>query len=375
MRPKIVIFRNTPIDVDIKMYNNLFKIWGSEIIVYIEKDFPEYRKSCGYSNEENLFTTQLASNLSEEKKELIFKDDSIVIFNGIPLAKKYEKFISTYGKKIAIIAERDTCIYNRGLQKFIKKVFPFIQAIRLRGVARYTNCFFAIGKQGVECYKKYGFYKNSLFEFMYCDGNAHLEPNLNGNHPKKLIYVGRFDYENKGVDILLNALLHVSNNYTIDFYGGYGKDADEIIKRISQNEKLNYKGTINQNDLIDVLHQYDLIIVPSRHDGWNLHNNLSINAGICSISSDQAGSQELIEYCGNGTVIKRINHRKLAKAISDIISDPEKINYLKMKTNSYSKTISSESVAFYFANVLEYVFINDRKGEMPTPPWCINKEG
>lgn len=98
-----------------------------------------------------------------------------------------------------------------------------------------------------------------------------------------------------------------------------------------------FLGAWPNQEIAKRLTAYDLIIVPSNLDGWNLHCNIAIKAGIGVISTDQAVSDELVTACKNGLVVPAGNRMEMKKAIQTVLDHPEILNRWKANTVPYEK--------------------------------------
>lgn len=172
---------------------------------------------------------------------------------------------------------------------------------------------------------------------------------------------------------MLDAFSQIKSNYRLDLIGGYGNDTDDILNRAKNDDRMNCYGPCDSSELCKRLNEYDVIVVPSNMDGWNLHCNLAVNSGIGAITTNQAVSHELIEACGNGIIVKSGNVKSLKNAIEQVIGNPEIIDEWKAKTLNYSSRISYKTVAKYLHQVLEYSFLSD-KGDRPKCPWIKTAE-
>ena len=377
MKKQLLIFRHTPIDVEVKMYEYFAQnLWEGSVIVYAETSFKDCRSVCGYKE----YATGI-NTIIIDQNDINFNCDffenhkmDIFLFYGIPFANKFKTFLVKYNIQFGIIAERDWGFYNNNkLKTSIKKAIPYLQYLRYYDIIKNLSFFLAMGKVGVDCYEHYyKVSKNKLFTFMYCDGNDyHKYREYQPNSPIKFIYVGRFDYKFKGVDIMLDAFQNLEGDYVLDLVGDYGDERENILNRVNKMKNINCIGICEIDKICKLMNNYDIIIVPSKYDGWNLHCNLSINAGIGIISTDQAGSQELVETCGNGVVIEARNVVSLKESITNILNNPSIINEWKIKTSCYSSKISYKIIAKYLYDVLMYSIYNPKSKEKPMPPWII----
>src|SRR5690606_20486483 len=108
-------------------------------------------------------------------------------------------------------------------------------------------------------------------------------------YPIKLLYVGRFSKYTKGTDVLIKSLSNIRNdNWKIDFVGGYGDHKKTVIKWIKENKNANFLGHWNSLDVCKKMQSYDICIVPSKFDGWNVLVNEALRANIGVICTEEA---------------------------------------------------------------------------------------
>ena len=185
----------------------------------------------------------------------------------------------------------------------------------------------------------------------------------------KMLYIGRFDFQVKGVDVLMKAvnMLDESAPWEMDLVGGYGNDKDEVIRWASEKKNVRFIGKWNANKVVEKMSNYDVCIVPSKYDGWNLAPLQCIHAGIGCIVTDNAGSQELTVRSGAGLMVHAEDVGDLQNAIQSVIDNPPIIDTWSDRTNEYVDKVSMEQVGSYFVGVLEYCF--RYTDHMPICPW------
>lgn len=371
MIKKVYYFRHTPIDVDKRMYEMFSEKISKGLTVIADTNFSPERISCGYSPDSAFFSTIILDSLTNKDAfiEELFRnnEDTIYIFNGIGFGNRYFDLVKKNNvKSYGFIAERD-CDITKNIKNLMKKCFPKLSYLKYRYMLAHSSFFLAMGKSGIDCYKRFGVKKEILFDYMYNDGNTYIIPKIKKQSGVKFIYVGRFYNAIKGTDTLIEAVKSVSGNYTLDFVGGYGPNRDQILNEIEKLSQCDYLGTWDNKELCKKLNDYDVIIVPSKKDGWNLHNNLSIMAGIGCITSNETGSEELIEYCGNGIVFPAGDVNKLREAMQYVVDNPNTITSWKEKTKAFYKSISPEAVSDYLLEIVNYTI--EKSGEKPIEPW------
>jgi len=139
-----------------------------------------------------------------------------------------------------------------------------------------------------------------------------------------LLFVGRFDIDQKGIDILLKAI-KISrkefNNIKLYIIGDHSENKIKIIKMI---KKLNLEnevlilGNISKEELIKYYHNCRALVLPSRFEPFGL---VILEAFACSkpvIASRVGGIPEIVNE-KNGILFKAEDANELAKAIIKIM--------------------------------------------------------
>jgi glycosyltransferase involved in cell wall biosynthesis len=229
-----------------------------------------------------------------------------------------------------------------------------------------------MGTKGLEICAKNGWNRDVLYPFMY-NPVIHTNSNTIKKETAKngticFLYVGRFYFKTKGIDTLMRACEKLKGNWQLDLVGGYGKDKDAVIKWAENHPKVSFIGSWQSQDVCTNMKQYDVVIVPSKYDGWNLIPNEAIYAGIGTIVTDQATSDEMINVSGAGVVVPANNPKAMALAMQSVIDNHSLAERWGINAEKYRERISPQTVGKYFMNVLDYTFYN--KGDHRPPcPW------
>lgn len=372
-RKKIVFWRDVPVDVEKGAFTYINQNWGNDILFVCSYGYSKERLMCEWDSGDLNQIILSEEKDPEEKIKKIMKDneDSIHFFYGFrgETSKILKKYFKKNNKTFCVIAERPN-YYNKSIFKnFAKNLLYKYYSIVYKNQ---ISLFLAMGIKGVKEYKDIGFDERVLFPFMY---NPLVEKKQKEVADKKsgeikFLYVGRLSSKFKGVDTLIDSLDMIKPGcWEIDFVGGYGDLKDKIVQLSITKNNVNFKGSWLSNEVINNMKSYDICIIPSKYDGWNLVANEAINAGIGVIITDQATSDELVKESNCGFVIKSNNAKELSLAINNIIDNPSKIKDFKKNAQSYSPLISSEIVGGYFIDVLDYIFEGNTNLKRPVCPW------
>jgi len=117
----------------------------------------------------------------------------------------------------------------------------------------------------------------------------------------KIVMVSRLDHQKKGQDILLNAIDIIVNQYKnrnihVDYIGeGNSLDYLELmVKNLNLHQYITFLGNRSRKYIYSHLHEYDLLIQPSRKEGFGLTVVEGLAAGLIVLVSAQEGPYEII---------------------------------------------------------------------------------
>lgn len=372
---KLIWWRDVPIDVEIGLLTYLSEVWNNDIYVISANDYENSRKQCSWEADSFNNVHMIVGNLeSQDNRELIdrlLEEDSINIFSGIKGGqKKYLDLLNKKNTNACVVIMESTNLYGSKFKLILKKIaYPWVYGGYYRNYKTIIKGLFAMGEKAVKQYSSYG-WKN-IFDFMYMPKLHKSDNNPISESPDnkeiKMLYIGRFDYPTKGVNILMDSIdnLNVSKPWRIDFVGGYGSQKNEVIDWCRKKENVKFIGSWESDSVVDKMSDYDFCIVPSLYDGWNLTPLQAINAGIGCIATDNSGSEELIRNSGAGVVIKTNDRLALTEAIQKAIENSNSVEFWKANAREYADKVSMENVGSYFVEALRYCF-----GETENKPKC-----
>ena len=133
-----------------------------------------------------------------------------------------------------------------------------------------------------------------------------------------------------GIDILIKAFHIVQkehSNVTLDIAGiGYQlEELKELAAKLHLEDKVNFLGWIENDEVPKVLNTFDIYIAPSTLDSESFGVAI-LEASACEIPvivSDVGGLPEVVNHDETGIVVERNNVNALAEAIKKLIASPE----------------------------------------------------
>lgn len=327
------------------------------------------RTKMGWNSDILLNETEITFILkpSLEKIEKLFRQKNIIaFFSGIRADKdifKWFKLSLSFQIKRGIITEAPNIYFTKPLFlhyiRFLLQDYKFIKHI---------DYVFAFGDLAVKYYRFWSS-KWKVIPFAYCTDLKDTKQEslqMTENKLLKLTFIGSLT-RNKNVKIILKALSNIQNPQIILDIIGEGPEKERLkqfasYKRI---KNINFRGVLPNKDIPNILNQTDILILPSKYDGWGAVVNEALQMGVYVICSKHCGSKTLIVNDKIGFVFK--SYQEFFKKLIDITANKEYIKNNREFRKRWSEKISGSSLAKYFVDCL----IENHKIEVP---WKITNK-
>lgn len=328
-----------------------------EVFYIIPQIMDNSRKDFGWDGNDmiNSNKIKLVVHPNNEKLYELYHIDmpnAIHIYHGMVCFKNMDHYFK-YGLKYPLrrfLTTEPPYIYKKPLwTHYIKFI------IRDYKYAKYIERVFAIG--GELCEK---FYRNTyhwnVTPFIYVTRT----PNLNElpqtkkeNNSFKIVYVGNIS-KRKNLETLIKALDDDKlRMISLDIIGD-GEMKESITDLIKKHnlKNINLLGNKNLPEVYLILKEYDIIILPSLHDGWGAVINEGLMRGCFAVVSNHCGAKELItnEQLGYVFSIEKNNLKEiLYKCRDNINSIKDSFTY----RIEWSKKIKGDVIAKYLLDSID----------------------
>lgn len=298
--------------------------------------------------------------------------NAIHVFNGYrgPVIDRVLAKVNTpeHSAKTIVWAERPCPPKLKGTYPF-----AFFHAAFALKYRKKIDAMLPLGELGVKSYASYGWPKDKLYPFLYLpvmNEGLSKKPVRMAGGPIRFIYLGRFTKGSKGTDVLMRAVDMLGpGNYTVDLVGGYGDLLDETMEWVERTQNVSFGGTWPIEEACDRLRGYDVCVVPSKYEGWNVTVNEALMAGIGCICTDECVSDEMVVASKAGSVVQAGNSRALATAMKDVVDHPNLVDEWVENAYKFRGHMTAVSAAQYFLDVVRWVG-GERGCERPNlPPW------
>lgn len=244
-------------------------------------------------------------------------------------------------------------------------------AYRIAGslVARRMEVVFAISSKAVTQFSAMGFQGGRIFPFGYfvpalSSNDVVLPSDVSG--ALRLVFVGSL-IERKGLPTLLKAMkvcrdLDVA--VSLDVYGPGSPPGPEAIP-----SGVVFRGAVLFGQVQSVVHNYDVLVLPSLHDGWGVVVNEALLQGVPVITSDAVGARTLVEKSGAGAVFLVSDVDGLARVISNLARDPQLLEQWRKAAANFQRELSPEVAANYLCDCL--LLVSGASEHKPSAPWYV----
>lgn len=137
----------------------------------------------------------------------------------------------------------------------------------------------------------------------------------------KILFVGRLDKQ-KGIDILLDAVYRIERKIHVIVVGSdVLSDSKNIPKYSKKLENVDFVGWKNQNELLEYYHSADLIVIPSRWEGFGLVAIEAMSCKLPVIASRVGGLAEIIIDRETGRLFDPNSFKSLRKIINEVSNE------------------------------------------------------
>ncbi len=224
-------------------------------------------------------------------------------------------------------------------------------------------------------FKGLGAREQAIYPFGYFRSHDGIGDNssLKNNGDKiEIVFVGQI-INRKGIDLLIEALKPLFNQHpnlflTIIGGGEMRPSLEDLVKSLGLCERVRFEGVLGSSETPARMASADLLVLPSRWDGWGLVVNEAFSVGVPVIVSDRCGVADLVESGVNGYVFRSEDVGDLRACLDRFIEKRSDWPRLKSAAALTGRRVSIERITPYLIKCLKHMV--DASSERPRPPWA-----
>ena len=101
-----------------------------------------------------------------------------------------------------------------------------------------------------------------------------------------------------------------------------------------------------------VISEYDVLVLPSRYDGWGVVVNEALMAGVPVICSDQVGAGAVIEKWQCGATFASEDVPDLVDKLENLLIHPELLNSMRLAAKKAGVSLEPRVAGQYMSDII-----------------------
>lgn len=295
----------------------------------------------------------------------VFNDEGILLLNYALRELLKRKYFC-----IALFQEQ---YYWWGWKGWLRRlkwswIFNFSYARRLKAIG-------CTGWTGIEAHRKAFVPKHKLFDFIYSVPSIDFYLNKPivyqidpAEEKVRFVFVGQL-VNRKSIIELITVFNSINKNYELNIIGN-GALHDSILSKIEKNEKIHLLGKLMPADVRNILSKSDVLILPSKSEGWGCVVNEALMSGCRVIVSSVVGARALVDReRTRGDIFVSKDWDDLRRCIIRSIQRGSLSSKERQNIIAWAKCISPQKEASYFEEIINYY--NGIIKQKPIAPWSF----
>lgn len=262
-------------------------------------------------------------------------------------------------------------LVRRGLMGWLKDLRGRVDGFRYGDAISFVLC---IGEEAKRQFSGWGFPDRKLHSWAYVTEDKGLlgvgtssDTRLRAVFPASLI-------PRKGPDILLHALDLMRHRGAIHV-DAFSVESDRMDRwqtalkaKADHSSVMSVLPYIDNAELLHRLPEYDLMVLPSRHDGWGAAVNEALMAGVPALVSDRCGSATLLKGRSFLGEVVSPDPARLAAALDGFVERGRVSRASRRRIRDWAlDRISGASLASYFLTIAGVS--GSPNGQEAVAPW------
>jgi glycosyltransferase involved in cell wall biosynthesis len=241
-------------------------------------------------------------------------------------------------------------------------------------IAKRALGMLAVSHFAEQFYTQLGFDAARVYRFGYFRANGRWAPGAGLSRASavtEVIFVGQLIHR-KGVELLLEAMRPLFGDYqdlALSVVGD-GSEAQALraaARSVELAGRVNFEGTVSSDKILARIAMADLLVLPSRWDGWGMVVNEALSVGVPVVASDHCGAADIIQHGVNGYVFPSESVDSLRQCLHSFLGNRDRWLAMRSAAASTGRVVSAQSAAPYLIECLKHMI--GESDLQPIPPW------
>jgi glycosyltransferase involved in cell wall biosynthesis len=228
----------------------------------------------------------------------------------------------------------------------------------------------AMGQLGVRWFQSVGYAPSRLFPFAYVTespivaSESRIEKNAD---ILRILYLGQIIERKDGVTAIRALSGLPASNWQFEVYGN-GADLPRWKLEADESgvaERIRFYPAVANNEIGNLFESADILLLPSKWDGWGAVVNEALMCGVPVVCSDRCGAADLLREPWRGSIFKAGSVDSLRGALHTWI-ERSIIEESKLRIRKWSSAIEGPQAALYLVEIVNFI---RNGGQRPSPPW------
>lgn len=297
---------------------------GTTVHWCVQEELPTYYKDRGYPVPATGKVRVHIAPTTAEITELSTLQGSVQIFFGL---RGFPLPLIAFKRSLGSAVHRFLMTENRfepGAQLLPRWLVYTWDALRYR---RHLSGVFCIGHNGryggARFFSACGYPRERIVPFLHVvDSSLKNHTPVQRDH-KEILYVGQLIIR-KRVDLLLTAFSHLnvpSAHLRIIGKGEEEQNLKQLATQLGIADRVSYSLGMPNAEIVAAMAAADVLVLPSKFDGWGAVVNEALMVGTPVICSDRCGASDLIENGRNGYVFAAGNAQALSQCLRSLLQE------------------------------------------------------
>lgn len=240
--------------------------------------------------------------------------------------------------------------------------------------AKTVDFILAIGASGPPWFRSLGIDARRIYPFGYFleQPQPAAESVWQSGQALQLVFSGQL-IRRKGVDVLFAALATLRDEpWTLQVVGDGPErtSLESLASALGIRDRISFRGVMKRLDALSVIVAADLLVLPSRWDGWGAVVSEALMCGVPVVCTDTCGASVLLQDPSLGSVTPEGDRSALADAFRERLRHGPLSQEDRKRIRDWSVCILGSLAAQYLLNVISSI---DGATTPPQAPWLVRR--